>query len=248
MTAAYISESCCSVLGGLNRSMQHLDHGGVAMGCSNKQMPESPAGARRQWAADRALRPPMRSPGRPEPLSCGAAGLLAADRIGSDDGRGRGGRRRVMAGRVPLVPPRWWHAADQPGRAHGPLPVARIVAGEPPAHRVVLLPARGPGRHAGSAGVTPARRRIAVRPSMLPGQCRSRASGPAWRATGETGFVAQDAGGIAEPVDHRQGQTGGEHAVGDHIRQTRGGGGRVVALVNGLKSPDAPAYRTNEPR
>jgi transposase, IS30 family len=26
-----------------------------------------PAGARRQWAADRALRPPMRSPGRPEP-------------------------------------------------------------------------------------------------------------------------------------------------------------------------------------
>lgn len=30
-------------------------------------MPEQPAGARRQWAADRALRPAMRSPGRPEP-------------------------------------------------------------------------------------------------------------------------------------------------------------------------------------
>ena len=30
-------------------------------------MPEAPAGARRQWAADRALRPAMRSPGRPEP-------------------------------------------------------------------------------------------------------------------------------------------------------------------------------------
>ncbi|MGW3957723.1 IS30 family transposase [Streptomyces sp. NPDC004752] len=30
-------------------------------------MLEAPAGARRQWAADRALRPPMRSPGRPEP-------------------------------------------------------------------------------------------------------------------------------------------------------------------------------------
>ena len=29
--------------------------------------PERPAGARRQWAADRALRPAMRSPGRPEP-------------------------------------------------------------------------------------------------------------------------------------------------------------------------------------
>jgi len=32
-----------------------------------KQMPRAPAGARWQWAADRALRPPMRSPGRPEP-------------------------------------------------------------------------------------------------------------------------------------------------------------------------------------
>ncbi len=37
------------------------------MGTSRKQWPEPPAGARRQWAADRALRPPMRSPGRPEP-------------------------------------------------------------------------------------------------------------------------------------------------------------------------------------
>jgi DNA-binding CsgD family transcriptional regulator len=32
-----------------------------------KQMPQASASARRQWAADRALRPPMRSPGRPEP-------------------------------------------------------------------------------------------------------------------------------------------------------------------------------------
>ena len=37
------------------------------MGRGRKQLPEPPAGARRQWAADRALRPPMRSPGRPEP-------------------------------------------------------------------------------------------------------------------------------------------------------------------------------------
>lgn len=37
------------------------------MGQSRKQVPEVPVGARRQWAADRALRPPMRSPGRPEP-------------------------------------------------------------------------------------------------------------------------------------------------------------------------------------
>jgi IS30 family transposase len=37
------------------------------MGRGIKQAPKRPAGARRQWAADRALRPPMRSPGRPEP-------------------------------------------------------------------------------------------------------------------------------------------------------------------------------------
>lgn len=37
------------------------------MGRARKQLPEAPAGARRQWAADRALRAPMRSPGRPEP-------------------------------------------------------------------------------------------------------------------------------------------------------------------------------------
>ncbi len=36
------------------------------MGHGKKQMLEVPASARRQWAADRALRPPMRSPGRPE--------------------------------------------------------------------------------------------------------------------------------------------------------------------------------------
>ena len=37
------------------------------MGRQRKQMPQAPAGARRQWAADRAMRAPMRSPGRPEP-------------------------------------------------------------------------------------------------------------------------------------------------------------------------------------
>src|SRR5947199_2124277 len=33
----------------------------------NTKLGRVPEGARRQWAADRALRPPMRSPGRPEP-------------------------------------------------------------------------------------------------------------------------------------------------------------------------------------
>ena len=37
------------------------------MGRGRKQLPGTEAGARRQWAADRALRAPMRSPGRPEP-------------------------------------------------------------------------------------------------------------------------------------------------------------------------------------
>lgn len=37
------------------------------MGRGRKDSPEAPVDSRRQWAADRALRPPMRSPGRPEP-------------------------------------------------------------------------------------------------------------------------------------------------------------------------------------
>ena len=32
-----------------------------------KELPRAPVGARGQWAADRAMRAPMRSPGRPEP-------------------------------------------------------------------------------------------------------------------------------------------------------------------------------------
>jgi IS30 family transposase len=37
------------------------------VGRTRKPTPLAPAGARRQWAADRAMRAPMRSPGRPEP-------------------------------------------------------------------------------------------------------------------------------------------------------------------------------------
>ena len=37
------------------------------MGAGKKERPDRPVGGRRQWAADRALRPAMRSPGRPEP-------------------------------------------------------------------------------------------------------------------------------------------------------------------------------------
>lgn len=63
------------------------------MGTERKRMPEPPAGARRQWAADRALRPPMRSPGRPEPsralqrafwrlIAGGATTAVAATAVG----------------------------------------------------------------------------------------------------------------------------------------------------------------------
>jgi IS30 family transposase len=37
------------------------------VGRSKTQVSQAPSGARRQWAADRAMRAPMRSPGRPEP-------------------------------------------------------------------------------------------------------------------------------------------------------------------------------------
>jgi len=63
------------------------------MGRSNKQTRQAPVGARRQWAADRALRPSMRSPGRPEPsravqrdfwrrIASGATTADAAETVG----------------------------------------------------------------------------------------------------------------------------------------------------------------------
>ena len=63
------------------------------MASSRKPWPERPAGARRQWAADRALRPAMRSPGRPEPsrsverafwrlIAAGASSEDAAGEVG----------------------------------------------------------------------------------------------------------------------------------------------------------------------
>ncbi|GHA72864.1 IS30 family transposase [Streptomyces tauricus] len=56
-------------------------------------MPQAPSGARRQWAADRAMRPPMRSPGRPEPsravqrefwrlIESGVTSVQAAEGVG----------------------------------------------------------------------------------------------------------------------------------------------------------------------
>lgn len=56
-------------------------------------MPQAPPGARRQWAADRAMRAPMRSPGRPEPsravqrefwrlIASGVTSVQAAEGVG----------------------------------------------------------------------------------------------------------------------------------------------------------------------
>ena len=95
------------------------------MGRGRKQMPEAPAGARRQWAADRALRPPMRSPGRPEPSRAVQREFWRLIATGVTTVEAAAGGRRVVAGRGALVSSRWRDAADQPGRAHGPLPVVR---------------------------------------------------------------------------------------------------------------------------
>ena len=63
------------------------------MGRRRKQTLQAPAGARRQWAADRAMRAPMRSPGRPEPsravqrgfwrlIASGITSVQAAEGVG----------------------------------------------------------------------------------------------------------------------------------------------------------------------
>ena len=55
--------------GGFNWSSQHLDAGGVCLATADwtKKTSDAPESLRRQWRADRALRPAMRSPGRPDP-------------------------------------------------------------------------------------------------------------------------------------------------------------------------------------
>lgn len=63
------------------------------MGRPRKQMPQAPPGARRQWAADGAVRAPMRSPGRSEPsravqrefwrlIASGVTSVQAAEGVG----------------------------------------------------------------------------------------------------------------------------------------------------------------------
>src|SRR5690606_8186810 len=57
----------CSSTGWIQSVVATPCIGRCAVERSGRQIPKTPEGARRQWAADRALRPAMRSPGRPEP-------------------------------------------------------------------------------------------------------------------------------------------------------------------------------------
>ncbi len=91
----------------------------------SKKTSDAPEGARRQWRADRALRPAMRSPGRPEPSRAVqrqfwrliATGITSAEAA-------------VAVGVSVPVGTRWFrHAGGMPpislGRAHWPLSVVR---------------------------------------------------------------------------------------------------------------------------
>ncbi|MFJ2095519.1 transposase [Streptomyces sp. NPDC087901] len=108
--------------GGYNWSSQHLDHGGMRWdevrnrrclgGCGSAPAVGGGSGDASAHAFT----------GSAGAISCSAAPLLAAGRVGSDDG---GGCWRFMAGRNPVVPSRWRDAAAQPGRAHRPLSVLR---------------------------------------------------------------------------------------------------------------------------
>ena len=98
--------------GGLNRSSQHLVIMEVVDGAT------SAAGGSGRAAGDAVPGPSDAGP------PCRAR-VLAPDRAGQEH-RGRVARdRRVGAGRVPLVSPRWRHAVVEPGRAVRPLLVVR---------------------------------------------------------------------------------------------------------------------------
>ena len=90
----------------------------------SRKTSDVPEGLRRQWRADRALRPPMRSPGRPEPsravqrqfwrlIATGVTSAEAAVRVGVSVPVGSRWFRH--AGFVTLVSSRWRHATDLAG-------------------------------------------------------------------------------------------------------------------------------------
>ena len=92
-----------------NRSSQHLD----SEVCDGTSSGERGSGAQEQAAVAGAA---------VSAQGCGA-GVLAPDCGGPDQRGCRARCRRVRAGRVAVVPARWRHAAVEPGRAIGPIPV-----------------------------------------------------------------------------------------------------------------------------
>ena len=118
----------------------------------------SEAGCRRQWAADRALRPAMRSPGRPEPSRAVQRAVLASDRR-------RVVSARTLAARVGVSTPvatRWFRHAggmppinlDEPTRT---VPVLRGARGD----RAAARPGSSAcGRSPAGLGVTRRRSRV----------------------------------------------------------------------------------------
>ncbi len=60
--------------------------------------------------------------------------------------------------------------------------------------------------------------------------------------------IVDDGAWVADPVGDQPGRGGhGEHAVGDHVGQPDPTAKRAFQWI-GLKSPDAPAYRTRSAR
>jgi putative transposase len=127
-TAQVVHHSDAGAQGGFNRSSQHLVIMEVFGGKTTRGDDRAQCGAKGATTAvgcGSGVAPADAITGPAGALACGAAGVLAADRFGCDDGRGRGGHRCVVAGRGAVVPARWRNAADQPGRARGPLLVVR---------------------------------------------------------------------------------------------------------------------------
>ena len=104
-TSTLVHHSDRGVQGGLNRSSQHLTISEVCSGTT------SAASGSRATAGDAV-------PGQADAGSARGTRVLASHRVGQAHG-GRCTRgRRVMAGRVAVVSPRWRDAAADPGRAH----------------------------------------------------------------------------------------------------------------------------------
>ena len=126
--AGLVHHTDAGAQGGFNRSSQHLVIMEVFGGKTTRGDDRARCGARGAATAvgcGSGVATCDAITGQAGALACGAAGVLAADRFGCDDGRGRGGHRCVVAGRGAVVPARWRDAADQSGRARGPLLVVR---------------------------------------------------------------------------------------------------------------------------